>query len=211
MRIHHHSKISNNVLDFLTLIERESPIDTVRHIAFTEHLFKHTALCIGAVKDGKVGVGESFLASQFCNLVGHDLCLFCIAVGLIETYAFTFLILREYILWNATHILLYQAVGRLNDGLCRAVVLFQFENLGPIKHLREVEDIVDLCATEGVDALGIVTHHAHLSMMNPQLHHDAVLRVVGILVLIHKDELELVLVFCQYLGMLLKQYISVEQ
>ena len=211
VRIYHQSEVSYDVLDFLALVERQTAIHAVRERLLAKLLLEHAALCVGAVENGKVRVGQTLLAVQLLDLVGHYHRLLRIAVGLIDAQRLARLVLGEHLLRYATHVLLYQAVGRLYYGLRRTVVLFQFEDLRPAERLSEVQYVVYLRPAERVDALRIVAHHTHLAMLQSQLHHDAVLRVVRILILIHQDVFESVLILRQNVRMLLEENVSVEQ
>ena len=50
--------------------------------------------------------------------------------------------------------------------------------------LLEIEDILDLRSAEGIDRLGVVTHHAKVLMELTELLEYQILRKVGILILI---------------------------
>ena len=56
--------------------------------------------------------------------------------------------------------------------------------------MGEVEYIVDIGATEGIDALRVIAHHANTLFLLRELPDDLLLSVVGVLVLIHKHEIE---------------------
>ena len=53
IRVNNKTEISNHILNLFTLIERESSIDSIGDISFAQSLFKNTALCVGAIKNGK--------------------------------------------------------------------------------------------------------------------------------------------------------------
>ena len=102
-------------------------------------------------------------------------------------------------------------VGRLHDVLGGAVVLLQLEDLQLRVVALEIEDVGDVGAAEGVDALGVVAHHADVALLGRQLAGDEVLRVVGVLVLVHHHEPEQVLVLVQHVGMVPEQHVGLEQ
>ena len=68
--------------------------------------------------------------------------------------------------------------------------MLQFEKLCPHEHLLEVEYVVDVGSPEGIDALGIVAHHADVLVLFSQLEDNQLLNGVGVLILIHQDELK---------------------
>ena len=92
-----------------------------------------------------------------------------------------------------------------------AVVLFEFEELRVGVILFEIEDVLNVGPAEGVNALGIVPHHADIFMHRPQLLDDEVLGKVGVLVLVDKDVLEAVLVLAEQVGKITQQDIHLEQ
>ena len=58
----------------------------------------------------------------------------------------------------------------------------------------EVEDVPDVGAPEPVDRLVVVAHHAHVALLAGEQLQQPVLRVVGVLVLVHQDPAERVAV-----------------
>ena len=91
-------------------------------------------------------------------------------------------------------------VGSLDDSLRRAVVLLEFVDLGRGVVPLEREYGLNLCTSEGVDALGIVTHDADIGVLQRQAAHDDKLRHVGVLILVNQEVLELILVLLQHIG-----------
>ena len=186
VRVHRQAEVSNYVLDFLALIERESAINLVRQATLAQGLFEDTALGIGAVEHGKVVVRISFAQTKLGNLVGHDFALFHIAVSLENPNRLALRLFRKHFLADLFAVLLDQAIGCTHDGLRRAVVLLQLEELGTAIHLGELQDILDVGSTEGVDTLGIIAHHAHLLVLLGELQHNAMLGKVGVLILVYQ-------------------------
>ena len=74
----------------------------------------------------------------------------------------------------------------MHYGLCRPVVLFEFEEFGIVEMLTEVENIVNVCPTEAVDALCIVAHHAYSLPFGSEQQHDVLLYGVSVLILVNK-------------------------
>ena len=56
--------------------------------------------------------------------------------------------------------------------------------------LLEVEDVLDLGSTEGIDGLRVITHHTDVLMELTQLLQDEILREVGVLILVDHDVVE---------------------
>jgi len=211
VRVHRQAEVGDNVLYLLALVERNASVDATRDGAFAQGLFKDTALCIGAVEDGLLAIGNLLTSVQFGNLVGHDFALLNIAIGTIDAYGLATVLFRKHLLANLFAILGYQAVGRLHDDLCRAVVLLQFEEPCPLVLLGELQYVVDVCPTEGVDALCIVAHHTHPLVVGRQLPHDGMLGIVRVLILVHQYVAELPCPLGPHLGMLVKEQPGIYQ
>ena len=121
------------------------------------------------------------------------------------------LVLREHILRNLPLITPYQRVGSLHDELCAPVVLLKLEEPGVGVLVLEVEDIVDIRTPEGIDALGIVTHNAHLLTLLCELIDDGLLGKVSVLILVNEHEMELLNVFPPDILMVLEQHPRLHQ
>ena len=123
----------------------------------------------------------------------------------------TFLLITENILRYLSVVMAYQTVGSQNDCLCRTVVLFQLKQLRIVIFLREIKDVINICSTKAINALCIVSHHAHLLFLVGQSPYDTVLGIIRVLILIHQNEIEFVRISLADLGMFFEQYISIEQ
>ena len=74
-------------------------------------------------------------------------------------------------------------VGRVQDGLGRAVILLQADEAGIGELLLKIQDIFDRRAAEAVNALVIVADHANILPPPRQKRGQEILQVVRILVL----------------------------
>ena len=77
--------------------------------------------------------------------------------------------------------------------------------------LLEVEDVLDVGAAETVNRLRIVTDHTEVLTQGRELLDDEVLGEVGVLVLVHQDVRELVLVLQKQIGEIPQQHVHLEQ
>ena len=101
--------------------------------------------------------------------------------------------------------MLDQAVCRLHNALRATIVLLQFEESGSLEPTLKTENIVDIGATKTIDALRVVAHGTNPLLLLAQLHHDAHLGVVGVLILVNQKEVEPVGIFLPDVLMLLKE------
>ena len=108
-------------------------------------------------------------------------------------------------------ILGYQAVGGRNDGLRRAVVLLQLKEFGPLVHLRKLQDILDVRPSEGINTLSIIAHYTYLLVFAGELEHNAMLGIIGILILVHQHISELRSILYAYLRIISEKEESMHQ
>ena len=190
IRIRHQTEIGYDVLDFLTLVETQSAIDAIRNTLLSELLLEAAALGIGAVENSKVIILATILALDTLHILRHNRRLFLVAVSRLILNLLALRILAEHILRNLVAVVLYQTVSRLNDGLGRTVVLFQFEETRSLKLALIVENIIDIGTTKTVDTLRIIPHGTNTQLLLTELHDNRHLNVVGILILIHQNIIE---------------------
>ena len=107
---------------------------------------------------------------------------------------------REQALGLAARVVGHHGVGRREDVTRGAVVLLEADDVGVRIVLLEVKDVLDVRATPGIDGLVVVTHDHEVAVARRQQVGDRVLDVVGVLILVHADLAEAVLVALQDLG-----------
>ena len=91
------------------------------------------------------------------------------------------------------------------------VILFKLEQLRFGVVLFEVQNVLNIRASKGVNALRIVPNHANVFVDGAQLLDDQILGEVGVLVFVHEDVPEPVLVFVQEVGEVPQQDIHLVQ
>ena len=106
---------------------------------------------------------------------------------------------------------MYQTVRRIYDILRRTIISFQFENTATRILVLELQDIIYISASEGIDALGVIPYHADMAVSLAKPLHDQVLGEVRILILIHQYIPEEVPVFLQDGRMIPEQDIGLQQ
>ena len=87
-----------------------------------------------------------------------------------------------------------QLIGGIEDVAKAAVVALQFDDLLHAELALEVEHVADLRTTKGVNALVVVAHRHHRSILARKHFEPGVLQLVGVLELVHQHMLETVLV-----------------
>ena len=209
--VDHQAEVGYDIFDLLALIEREAAVNLIRHAPFAQSLFEDTALGIGTIKDGEVGVFIIVLATQLRYFIGHNVAFFHITVSLKDPDGLTPFLLGEHLFGDLPLVLFDQAVGRTDNGLGGTVVLLQLEDFGIGIYLGEIQNIVNVRSPEGVDALRVVAHHAYTLILLCQLQHDAVLCIVGVLILVDKHIAELLAIACQHVRKVAEKDIGIDQ
>src|SRR5699024_2668774 len=113
-------------------------VNLIRHAPFAQSLFEDTALGIGTIKDGEVGVFIIVLATQLRYFIGHNVAFFHITVSLKDPDGLTPFLLGEHLFGDLPLVLFDQAVGRTDNGLGGTVVLLQLEDFGIGIYLGEI-------------------------------------------------------------------------
>ena len=85
----------------------------------------------------------------------------------------------------AAFVMLDDLVCRVENRLSGAVVLLQPDNAGTFELLLKAQNILDGGAAEFVDALVVVADDAEVLMLLGEQAHQAVLGVVGVLILVY--------------------------
>ena len=96
--------------------------------------------------------------------------------------------------WLAAKVLGNDCVGSIENVLGAAIVLFKNNHAHFIKSIFKLADITEVGATECINRLIGVSHHAHVVMTGRQTEHDFVLRNIRVLIFVNQDVLETVLV-----------------
>ena len=157
----------------------------MRDIVFHQLLLEYTRLRVSAIED----------CDFICRFAGGEQILYFsdyddgflkVCIGTDELQFLTGLTAGIGVLGDLAEIFLYQAVGRRDYALCRAVVLLQLEYLGVGIQFGEREDVVNLGSAKRIYALCIVAHDTDDVALLRELCHNLVLGEVGVLVFIHQ-------------------------
>ena len=148
---------------------------------------------------------------QLSNLIDYNISLFHITICLKHPDGFPFLLFREDLLAYLSLILFNQTVGSTDNSLRRPIVLFQLEYFRIGIHFCKIQYIVNICSPERIDTLRIIPYHTHMLMIFCQLQHNAVLGIVGILIFIYQNVAKLLLITCQYFGMISEKNKSIKE
>ena len=205
IRVGNETEIGYDVLDFLALVEAQAPINTIRNALFAKFFLKATALGVGTVKNGKVAIFATVLTLDAFDVLADYQSLFLVAIGRLVQQFLALVILAEHILWYLVAVMLDEAVGCVDDGLRTTIVLFEFEELGIIKMLGKIEDVVDVRTTKTIDTLRIIADGTYTLFLLAELQDDIHLHMIGVLVLIDQNEIKAVSIFLSDIIMLTEE------
>ena len=211
VRIGHQSEIGDDVFNFLSLIKAQSAINAIRNVLLSHFLLKRAALRVSAIKNGKIVEFATILALDSFDVFAHNQRFLFIRIGRLQNNLVAFIVLAENILFNLPCIMPYQAVGRLNDALGGTIVLFQLEESAVGVNLLKVQNVVDICSTKSIDALRVIANNTNTLVLASQLKNDALLGIIGVLILVDQYILEPHGVFFANVWKLAKQSIRLHQ
>ena len=204
-------EICHQVLDLGTVEERVAGVYHIGYVAPAQLLLKGAGLRIGAVEQCEVAVLGMFGAYPRHYLRGdaHGLVLF--RTGVEQPYLLAVGTGGITILGYTALVVGYQRIGGVDYGLGRPVVALQAEGpaLGVV--LPEVEYVLYLGPAERVDRLAVVTHHADVPAEIRKPPEYYVLRLVGVLVLVHHYIGEAVGDVGEGLGVVAQQVVHVQE
>ena len=120
---------------------------------------RKSAIGIRSIENGKLSVAPLLISCAIEYLPGDIVSLLCIGDRLENSERLAFGIRRPDLLWQLLLVVFDQTVRRIDDVLGRAVILFELEDLCVWVVAFEVEYVLDVRPTEGVDTLSVITHY----------------------------------------------------
>ena len=202
-----HLHVGQDVLDFLPLVEVHAAHHLIGNVVFDALLLHETGLGIGAVQYHLIPVRTS----AALGLTDDRFRLILRALIFPETHRLPALLRGPETFFLPSRIVADDGIGRVQYALSGAIVLLQLDHPRAGIVFLEGQDVLQICAAEGIDALVIVSHHADVPVAVCQLVHQLELNVVGVLVLIHQNITEALLIVLQHLRCLLKQRHGLQQ
>ncbi len=193
-----HLQVRDDVAHLLALVEPHTADDLVGHTVPDEDVLERAGGIVGAVEHRDVGVGGVAAVDEPVDLGSDEARLVVLVVGDVTGDEFALARIRPQPLLAATRVLGDDGIGRRQDVLGGAVVLFEQDRAGLRIVALELLDVADRGAAEGVDRLVGVAHHAQfargdggfLLRIAHEGAHQHVLRVVGVLVLVDQHVTE---------------------
>ena len=152
VRVVEHLQVRDHVLDLGALVELRAADHLVGDALAHEHVLEHAALRVRAVDDGDLARAVALL-DQARDLGGDEARLGVLVLGLDDAHRLALAEVRPEVLLLAVAVVRDDVVGDLQDRVRRAVVLLERDHLRVREVAFELEDVADVCASEGVDRL----------------------------------------------------------
>src|SRR5690606_21648463 len=121
VRVEGEPEVGDEVFDFLTLVERRTPVNLVGDIDFPECLLHGARLRIGTVQDGEIAVVAAMQRALLSDRFRHDLPLLVVAERAIDLDFLAGFIFGEDVLLQLVFVVRNDAVGCVYDILGRTV------------------------------------------------------------------------------------------
>ena len=188
-----------DVADLGTVEEARAAHDAVGHAGAQEHVFEDARLGVRAVEHRDVVVAGAGIV-QLLDLRGDPASLVALVARLVGLDLLAIARIGEQAFVLALRVMAHHGVCRRQDVAGRAVVLLELDHLGVREILLEIEDVGDVGTAPAVDGLVVVAHNHEILILGRQQVGDLVLHVVGVLILVHADVAEALLVLLEHLG-----------
>ncbi len=209
--VHDGLEVGHDVADLGAVEEARAPDDAVRHARAQQRVFELSRLRVGAVEDGEVGVAPVLGAQQPLDLRGDEAGLVALVAREVARDLLALGVGGEERLGLAVGVVGDDRVGGGEDARRRAVVLLELHHDGLRVVVLELEDVSQVRPAPRVDRLVVVAHDHEVAVAGREQVGDAVLRLVGVLILVDADEAEALLVGAQHRRELAEQPVGVEQ
>ena len=208
-RVYDDGQIAVDVLDLLAVKEALAAHNAVRDARAGKVGLDWIGLSVHAVEHGVV-----LQARAFSQMLTDDVRNVASLVLLVRRGVVVDLLAVAVVgpegLALAAHVVLDDTVGGVQNISGGAIVLFQTDRFCPGENLLKVEDIFNRSTAEFVDRLVIVANDADVVGATRQQPHQMELRNARVLVLVHDDIAEAVLVVFPRFRVILQQFDSVE-
>ncbi len=196
-------EVGDRVLDLGALVELRAADHLVGDLAAHERVLEHARHRVRAVEHRDLGA-RGALVDEPLDLADDEARLGVLVLELAHVDRLAGAQFAPQALGDAAAVVRDHGVGRGEDRLGRAVVLLELDDARVGEVLLEVEDVADVGVAEAVDRLRVVADDGEVAVSG-ELHalaarrrlaapdqqlQEAVLRVVGVLVLVDEDVAE---------------------
>ena len=179
-------QVRHRVLDLGALVEAGAADHLVGNAVSHEQVLEDARLRVRPVEDCDVSRGDA-LVEQPANARSDEACLGLLVLHLDHADRLALAEVGPEALLEPVRVVCDDGVRGVEDPLGRAVVLLEPDHGGVREVTFEVEDVADVGTAERVYGLIRVADREQVAMPRRQELRDAVLRVVGVLVLVDQQ------------------------
>ena len=191
----HRLEIGDHVADLSAVVEVGAAHHVVRDARENKALFQRSGLGVCPVEHGKIPVAQMPVVPALGgNVVRHKGRLVSGCPELAQMDLRALALVRPQGLLLAPRIVADHGVGRVQHVLGGPVVLLQFDHVSVRINFFKIQNVADIGTPEAVDGLVVVAYDAQIPVLAGQQADQFELGVVGVLVLVHHDIAEAVLV-----------------
>ena len=218
VRVADQAQVAEQILDFGALVEAETADHGVADVVAAQRFFNQARLRVGSVQHGtvsglsvQIAFRRSGLAEKDLNSVG-DKERFVLAVGclVVADQASALAIGPQGLAFAAEIVGHHSARGFEND-LRRSIILLEPDNAGVGEVFFKLENVADVGAAPGINALVLIANCADVLVLASQQLHQFILGAICVLVFIHEEIAITALVALSHFGGNLQQPRGLEQ
>ncbi len=189
-------QIGEGILDFLTLEEAQTTVDSIRQLFLHQCFFQNAGLGVIAVQNGGVQQTVTLFAPGF-QASHHKPGLIQLVERGIDGNGFTRCAIGPEFFTQTRRVVGDQLIGSFQNRAGGAVILFQTNGLYVVKILHKALDVLDTGTAPAIDRLIIVTDNHDLAAVSGEQADPGILNAVGILKFIDQNMAEALLVVFQ--------------
>ena len=181
-RIDHQLEIREHIFDLLALVKPHIAHDLIRDIGASEPFFKGARLCIRAIEHRHIAVGMHAL--KISRNASDPAGFFCVIRASFQTNFLAPCAICPQFLSLAPRVVANQRIARIQNNLCRTVILLQTHDkrVGIIGF--KIENIANICTAPRIDALIVIANNTYILMLFGQIARKEVLWAIGILIFV---------------------------
>ena len=203
--IHNQAQIGQKVFDFFTVVELAPADHLVRDVRLQEVLLDDTRLGVRPIEHCEIPV-LAFVFADFLLHLRNDITRFVVfGLAPVVNDVLAIRIVCPQFFFFPVDVILDHVIGCAQDFFGGTVILLQQDHFCVRIVLLEVEDVLHISPAPTVDALIRIADDADVFEFVGQQLHQLVLGVVGILILVHVDVMEFILVVGQRFWVFLEQ------
>src|SRR3989344_5746792 len=199
------TQIGDDVPDFLALIESDAAYDAIGNVVREKNLFHDARLGVGAVQYDKIVKGTTILRCGG-NLARDKFRLVALIACGIGNQFLSPVFLRPQLFVALIGVVTNHMIGGDQNVLRGTVVLLEGDH-GRVRVIfLKFENVADIRLAPPIDGLVVIADDEEVTMLSRKERDEEILRVIRVLILVHEDVAEAVLIALQNIGIFREQF-----